>query len=96
MMETLREILDEPQPNTTTPPEAFSRVFQQLMDRSEGVNDTPERDGALNLLNAALAIEFRKLHPFHNENPSCAVRARSSSGESPLSSWFSPVNHAAR
>ena len=55
--ETLRKILAEPQPNANTPPETFSRVIRTLMDQGDAVNEAAEREGALALLNAALARE---------------------------------------
>lgn len=53
--ETLQAILSEPQPNTTTPPDTFSRVIKVLMDKSDAGDI--ERAGALALLNTSLARE---------------------------------------
>jgi hypothetical protein len=55
--ETLRKILAEPHLNANTPPETFSRVIRTLMDQGEAVNEGARREGALTLLNAALARE---------------------------------------
>jgi hypothetical protein len=54
---TLAEILKEPHPDEQTPPDAFCRVVQVLMDLSDATDDDPEREGALKALNAALARE---------------------------------------
>ncbi|MGN6418594.1 MAG: hypothetical protein ACTHMC_13950 [Pseudobacter sp.] len=54
---TLQQILKEPQPNATAPPETFSRVIRVLMDQGDAVNEGIERPGALALLNAALTRE---------------------------------------
>jgi hypothetical protein len=55
--ETLETILDEPQPDANTPPETFLHVIRTLMDQGDATNEGPEREGALSLLNAALARE---------------------------------------
>jgi len=55
--ETLRQFLAEPHPNSSTPPETFSRVIRVLMDPGDAVNEGPERSGALALLNTALGRE---------------------------------------
>ena len=55
--DALRAILAEPHPNASTPPESFSRVIRTLMDQEDAKNEGREREGALSLLNAALARE---------------------------------------
>ena len=39
---TLQEILAEPQPNASTPPDTFCRVIRTLMDQSDAVWGTAE------------------------------------------------------
>jgi hypothetical protein len=70
--ETLREILAEPQPNANTPPETFSRVIHTLMDQGEAVNEGADREGALALLNAALAREG--FEAFYAPDKQCYLR----------------------
>jgi hypothetical protein len=70
--ETLRQILAEPQPNTNTPPEAFARVIGALMDQGDAVNEGAEREGALELLNAALAREG--FEAFYAPDKQCYLR----------------------
>jgi hypothetical protein len=55
--EALKSILNEPQPNPTAPPDAFSRVIRVLMDQGDAVHEGPDRPNALSLLNTALARE---------------------------------------
>jgi hypothetical protein len=69
---TLRQILGEPQPNPITPPETFSRVIRTLMDQGDAVNEGPERQGALALLNAALAREG--FEAFYATDKQCYLR----------------------
>jgi hypothetical protein len=70
--QTLREILAEPQPNSNTPPETFSRVIRTLMDQSDAVHDAPDRGGALALLNGALAREG--FEAFYAADKRCYLR----------------------
>src|ERR1700676_4363721 len=53
----LVEILQEPHPNAHTPSDSFCRVIRTLMDPSDAINEGPDRPGALNALNLALARE---------------------------------------
>jgi hypothetical protein len=53
--EILKKILAEPQPNSTTPPETFSRVM--LMDQGDALHEATDRSKALAILNTALARE---------------------------------------
>jgi hypothetical protein len=55
--DTVAEILKEPQPATNIPPESFARVIRVLMEQGDAVDDTPEREKALAMLNAALSRE---------------------------------------
>jgi hypothetical protein len=70
--DTLRKILAEPQPNANTPPETFSRVIRTLMDQGDAVNEGAERQGALALLNAALAREG--FEAFYATDKQCYLR----------------------
>jgi hypothetical protein len=70
--ETLQKILVEPHTNANTPPETFSRVIQTLMDQGEAVNEGAEREGALALLNAALAREGYEA--FYAADKRCCLR----------------------
>jgi hypothetical protein len=70
--ETLRKILAEPQPNANTPPETFSRVIRTLMDQGNAVNEGAEREGALSLLNAAIAREG--FEAFYAPDKQCYLR----------------------
>ena len=69
---TLQAILLEPQPNTTTPPETFSRVVKVLMDKSDALDGDIERVGALALLNTSLAREGYKA--FYAPDNQCYLR----------------------
>jgi hypothetical protein len=63
--DTLRKILAEPRPNATTPPETFLRAICAL-------NEGPERQGALALLNAALTREG--FEAFYATDRKCYLR----------------------
>ena len=47
--DTLRQILEEPQPNAHTPPETFLRVIRTLMDQSDALNEPTDRTGLIGL-----------------------------------------------
>jgi hypothetical protein len=69
---TLQEILTEPQPTSTAPPDTFARVIRTLMDQSDATNEGPERPRALALLNTALGREgFEALYA---EDRQCYLR----------------------
>jgi hypothetical protein len=68
----LREILAEPQPAPNTPSETFARVIRTLMDRSDALNEGPDRPGALSLLNTALAREG--FEAFYADDRQCYLR----------------------
>lgn len=74
--EVLREILKEPQPNAHTPPETFSRVIRALMEQEDALNEGPERQGALALLNAALRREG--FQAFYGPDNHCYLRHKES------------------
>jgi hypothetical protein len=69
---TLREILAEPQPTATAPPDTFARVIRTLMDPSDAVNEGPERSGALAFLNTVLAREG--FEAFYADDRQCYLR----------------------
>jgi hypothetical protein len=68
----LREILAEPQPSANTPPETFSRVVRILMDQGDAMNEGGGREGALALLNGALAREG--FEAFYAPDKQCYLR----------------------
>lgn len=70
--DTLEKILSEPQSNATTPPDAFARVIERLMDRADAVNEDEQRQGALDQLNAALARE--DFEAFYAPDRKCYLR----------------------
>lgn len=55
--ETLETILAEPSKDAQTPPDAFLRVIQCLMDQGDAEDEPANRPGALTALNAHLARE---------------------------------------
>ena len=69
---TLQQILAEPHPNAQTPPATFSRVIQALMDPADALNEESDRQGALALLNSAMAREG--LEAFYAEDRQCYLR----------------------
>lgn len=68
----LEEILSEPQPSDFTPPDAFARVIDVLMDKEDAVNESRERISALEKLNTTLAREGYEA--FYAENGRCYLR----------------------
>lgn len=70
--ETLAKILKEPQPNPNTPPDTFARVIRALMDPADAINEGPERQKALSLLNVDLAREG--FEAFFGEDKQCYLR----------------------
>ncbi len=68
----LQKILCEPQPNTTTPPETFSRVIRTLMAQEDATNEESDRSKALSLLNAALGREGYEA--FYAPDKQCYLR----------------------
>jgi hypothetical protein len=69
---TLVKILEEPHPNAQTPPESLCRVIRVLMDPADATNEGHERNGALNILNAALAREG--FEAFYAADRQCYLR----------------------
>lgn len=69
---TLVAILQEPHPNAQTPPAAFSRVIQRLMDQGDSRNDDIQRNTALSMLNVALSREG--FEAFYAEDKQCYLR----------------------
>ncbi len=53
----LEEILAQPHPGPTVPPDAFIRVIRELLDKGEAQEGDPERIKALAALNSVLARE---------------------------------------
>jgi hypothetical protein len=70
--DTLKKILNEPQPDPTAPPVTFSRVIRMLMDQSDAENEGPDRPQALALLNIALAREGYEA--FYAPDKQCYLR----------------------
>jgi hypothetical protein len=68
----LTEILTEPQPSPSTPPDTFARVIQRLMDQEEAIHEGSDRPGALTLLNASLAREG--FEAFYADDRQCYLR----------------------
>lgn len=69
---TLEEILNEPHPSASVPPDTFARVIRTLMDQEDATNEGPERPGALAMLNSALAREG--FEAFYAEDRQCYLR----------------------
>lgn len=70
--DTLANILKDPQPQPNTLPEAFLRVIRVLMDQGDALNESTERKGALDLLNAALQREGYEA--FYGEDKQCYLK----------------------
>lgn len=70
--DALRQILAEPSSNARTPPATFLRVIQALMDPADALNEKNDRQGALALLNSALAREG--FEAFYSEDRQCHLR----------------------
>jgi hypothetical protein len=68
----LEEIIAEPTKDAQTPPQAFLRVIQCLMDQGDARNEGVERSGALALLNAELSREG--FEAFYAEDRRCYLR----------------------
>lgn len=64
--ERLGEVLAMPHASATTPPDAFMRVIQRVLDRSEAQEGDPDRSKALAELNIVLAREGWQA--FYDEN----------------------------
>ncbi|MFG5379727.1 hypothetical protein [Yoonia sp. R2-816] len=70
--DTLKAILAEPSKDAQTPPDAFLRVIQCLMDQGDAENEPPARPGALEALNAHLAREGYEA--FYGKDRRCYLR----------------------
>ena len=70
--ETLKKILAEPQPDTSTPPPGFSGVIRTLMDPSDAKDEGSDRPGALAALNIALSREG--FEAFYAPDKQCYLR----------------------
>jgi hypothetical protein len=70
--ETLQKILAGPWVNAITPPESFSLVIQMLMDQGDATNESVGREGALAILNTALAREG--FEAFYAQDNKCYLR----------------------
>lgn len=68
----LEQILAEPHSKPTVPPEAFARVIRTLMDQSDALNEGPDRQKALALLNVELAREG--FEAFYATDKQCYLR----------------------
>lgn len=75
--QTLEAILEEPQKDSQTPPDAFLRVIATLMDQGNAKNESSDRIGALSQLNTALARE--SLEAFYADDKTCYLRRTGSS-----------------
>jgi hypothetical protein len=53
----LEEVLAQPHPGPTVPPDAFIRIIRVVLDKSEAQKEDPDRSKALAVLNAVLARE---------------------------------------
>jgi hypothetical protein len=70
--DTLAAILQEPQKDANTPPDAFCRVIRVLMDQGDALNEGSDRSDALALLNAALSREG--FEAFYGPDKQCYLR----------------------
>lgn len=70
--DVLEEILNEPHTGPTHPPETFCRLIDQLMDRTEAMNETQDRTNALEQLNKILTREG--FQAFYAEDNHCYLR----------------------
>lgn len=53
----LEEVLAQPHPGPSVPPDAFTRILRALLDKSEAQDGDPDRSKALAMLNVILARE---------------------------------------
>lgn len=53
----LEEVLAQPQPRPSVPPDAFVRIIRVLLDKNEAQEDDPDRSKALDVLNIVLTRE---------------------------------------
>ncbi|WP_242164411.1 hypothetical protein [Lysobacter sp. M15] len=53
----LAEVLDQPHPSASVPPDAFVRIIRAVLDKGEAQDGDPDRSKALALLNVVMARE---------------------------------------
>ncbi len=70
--DVLAQILAEPHEGPTTPPDAFLRVIDRLMDRSDALNELSDRPKALELLN--LPLNREGFEAFYADDNHCYLR----------------------
>lgn len=70
--DVLEKMLAEPHASPARPPDAFCRMIDRLMDRTEATNEGPERLHALALLNDVLGREG--FEAFYGEDGHCYLR----------------------
>jgi hypothetical protein len=68
----LEQILAQPHPDAQTPPPAFSRVIETLMDIADAFNEGADRARALDMLNVALHREG--FEAFYAADKKCYLR----------------------
>ena len=72
VVDRLTEVMQLSQPAPNTPPEAFARAIDRLMDKADAVNEGSDRPGALDLLNTTLQREG--FAAFYGEDGRCYPR----------------------
>lgn len=73
VVDQLEEILNQPSDRSSLPGLGFQTVIQVLMDRSDHVNEGPDRMNALQQLNISLARE--NLEAFYADDNLCYIRS---------------------
>ena len=73
--DVLIEILQGPSRDTQTPPDAFVRVIETLMDQSDAKDEVSHRPKAMEMLNVALAREGLKA--FYGDDRKCYLKRTS-------------------
>ncbi|MBF8274644.1 MAG: hypothetical protein HW380_3749 [Magnetococcales bacterium] len=68
----LEEVLAQPHPGPTVPPDAFIRIIRAVLDKSEAQQGDPDRNKALTTLNVVLVREGWKA--FYDEHGSGQLR----------------------
>lgn len=68
----LEEVLAQPHPGPTVPPDAFIRIIRAVLDKSEAQKDDPDRSMALAALNVVLAREGWEA--FYDEHGAAQLR----------------------
>lgn len=70
--DVLEKMLSEPHAGPEHPPEVFCRVIDHLMDPADALNEEPDRENALSMLNAVLNREG--FEAFYGEDRHCYLR----------------------